>query len=91
MTKILLTFTILFVSCFQVEIKPREVIAQSVYATHVSYQYKEVTAHNMTYGIWFADYQSGASSAVAVVNLTKDALEIELLKKQLGNDKNTSK
>lgn len=51
MTKIILTFTILFASCFEVQVKPREVIAQSVSATHVSYAYKEVTIQNMKYGL----------------------------------------
>lgn len=79
---IALTIAIILSNC---EIKVRETTAQSVYATHVSYDYKEVVIKNMTYGIWIANYNSGPESAIFVVNLTKDALEIELLRKQLNN------
>lgn len=56
MKKIILIFTILFVSCFEVQVKPKEITAQSVSATHVSYAYKEVTIQNMKYGLWIADH-----------------------------------
>jgi hypothetical protein len=38
----------------------------------------------MRYGIWYVDDKSQTGYAVAVVNLTKDALEIELMKKQIN-------
>lgn len=89
MKKIILIFTILFVSCFDIQVKPKEITAQSVYATHLSYQFQEVQISGMRYGIWICDYRSGAEGAIAVVNITKDQLEVELLKKQLKDVKDT--
>lgn len=38
----------------------------------------------MIYGIWYVpDRTSQTGYAIEIVNLTKDALEVELLKKQL--------
>lgn len=94
MKKILLIvlFTIL-VNC---EIKPRETQAQvsnkDIFYTggtwNCHYMYHEEQRHGMTFGIWSfspegSSYQNGY--AVAVHNLTKEALEVELLKLQIAN------
>lgn len=86
MKKILLIFAVLFASCFEVQVKPREVNAQSKYTRLISYNYTTSTIDGMTYGIWVADYEGSQStygSSIFVVNHTKDALEVALLRKQL--------
>jgi len=83
MKKTLLIFVVLFASCFEVQVKPREVNAQSVTVGFQVYKYSETKIHGMVYGLWVSDGNSSAASAIHVVNLTKDALEVELLKIQL--------
>lgn len=85
MKKLFLIFAILFISCFDVQVKPREINAQSVQSTHGTYSFSTKTINGMEYGIWYYSYRSsGDVAAIHVVNLTKDALEVELLKKQLS-------
>lgn len=83
MKKLFLVFAVLFVSCFEVQVKPREVNAQTIPVGLVNYAYYVETIDNMKYGIWVADGGAIRSSAIFIVNHTKDALEVELLKKQL--------
>ncbi len=88
MKKVLLIFTVLFASCFEVQVKPREVNAQSVNSTHGTYSFSIKTIQGMEYGIWYYSYgSSGEVAAIHVVNLTKDQLEVELLRKQLNETK----
>lgn len=65
------------------EIKPRTVEAQSDYSS--IYSYREETRQGMLYGVWYVTQNTSQTGyAVAVVNLTKEKLEVELLKKQLS-------
>lgn len=86
MKKILaLLFAVVLSNC-EIEIKPKEVKAQSVFSTHGVYNFESKTIDGMKYGIWSYSYNSGGEvAAIAVVNLTKDALEVELLQKQLSS------
>ncbi len=84
MKKILLIFAVLFVSCFEVQVKPKEVNAQGFAAGRIDYGYRTEIIQGMTYGIWYVT--SGTWNTgfdIEIINLTKDALEVELLKKQL--------
>lgn len=84
MKKLFLIFAVLFASCFEVQVKPKKVNAQTVNSTHGTYSYSTKTIQGMEYGIWAYSYNSGGQvAAISVINLTKDALEVELLKKQL--------
>lgn len=84
MKKLLLIFAVLFVSCFDVQVKPREVNAQSFVDGNTRYQFRKDIIHGMTYGVWYVGNQSSQTGySMFVVNITKDSLEIELLKKQL--------
>ena len=68
------------------EIKPRQATAQNSHGNYSNrYSYHEETHNGMTYGIWSVDDDTSQTGyATSVVNLTKDALEVELLKQQLG-------
>ena len=79
---ITLVIAIILSNC-EIEVKPRQVHAQNVYASGLQYAYTEKVVEGMKYGIWCADYRNGVAPAVCVVNLTKDKLEVEFLKKQL--------
>jgi len=91
MRKILLIFAVLFVSCFEVQVKPREVNAQTnieagsaIGADGITYRYKTEQIDGMKFGIWYAT--GGTSQTgydIEIVNLTKEALEVELLQAQL--------
>ena len=80
MKRILLVILVFTLS--NCEIKVKDVGAQSAYTS--IYSYKEEIHNNMTYGIWYVrDNTSQTGYATSVVNLTKEALEVELLKKQI--------
>lgn len=80
MKKFLLLILVIFLS--NCELKVRDVGAQSAYTD--IYSYKEEIHYRMTYGIWYVrDNSSQTGYATSVVNLTKDALEVELLRKQI--------
>lgn len=67
------------------DIRPRSSHADGSYNWNGRYHYTEEIKNGMTYGIWYVASgfdQTGYS--MAVVNLTKEQLEIELLRKQLG-------
>lgn len=83
MKKLFLIFAVLFASCFEVQVKPREVNAQSISSNYGTYSYSAKTIQGMEYGIWTANGDGSGFAAICVVNLTKDALEVELLRKQL--------
>jgi len=90
MKRILLVILVFTLS--NCEIKVKDVGAQSAYTS--IYSYKEEIHNNMTYGIWYVrDNTSQTGYATSVVNLTKDALEVELLKKQIEiiNNKQSKK
>lgn len=85
MKKVLLIFAVLFASCFEVQVKPREVNAQSFADGSTYYGYKTTNIDGMKYGIWYvADQTSQTGYSAFVVNHTKDQLEVELLRKQLN-------
>lgn len=89
MKKLFLIFAVLFASCFEVQVKPREVNAQSFADGSTYYGYKTTIIEGMKYGVWYVGDQSSQTGySVFVVNHTKDALEVELLKKQLESFKN---
>lgn len=67
------------------ELKFNSANAKYVYNSYACYSYREEIKQGMRYGIWYVDDNSSQTGyAVAVVNLTKDALEIELIKKQIN-------
>ena len=70
----------LFVTNCKVE--PVELQAQQgdLFTTK-GYHYREVVVDEMNYGIWYNIYDGGS---IAVVNLTKDKLEVEKLKRERG-------
>lgn len=73
------------------EIKPRSSVAQETGDPYSNYNgtygYKEEIKDGMTYGIWYVRSQSSQTGyATSVVNLTKDKLEIELMRAQLLNE-----
>jgi len=87
----------LFVALSNCEIKTRETVAQPKNPSDVkndfyhdeyyglNYQYHEEERSGMSYGIWSKTANSSQTGyAVAVVNLTKDELEVELLKLQIS-------
>ncbi len=85
MKKLLLIFVVLFISCFEVQVKPREVNAQGFAADRVDYGYRTEVIQGMQYGMWYVTSGSNQTGYdIEVINLTKDALEVELLKKQLN-------
>lgn len=53
------------------------------------YGYQEKKIEGMTYGIWYVKDLSGdAGYSVFVVNITKDMLEVQLLRQQISNNLN---
>ena len=65
------------------ELKVKNVNAQTGYTN--TYSYKEERHNGMVYGVWYVMSNSSQTGyAVSVVNLTKDELEVQLLKKQLA-------
>jgi len=93
--KVFITLLILIVlsNC---TIKPNETIAQDNnqgdqitsysdgFSNDHNYKYVEQTKENMKYGIWYlANGTSQTGYTIAVVNLTKEELEIELIKLQI--------
>lgn len=83
MKKLICLVVAVVLSNCQIKIEPNSVNAQGVVAGYVDYEYKEVTIKGMTYGVWAANAHSSQASAIQVVNLTKDELEVKLLRKQL--------
>lgn len=69
------------------EIKPRHADAQNSNGNYSQrYSYHEETHNGMTYGIWSVDDDTSQTGyATSVVNLTKDALEVEHLRQQIAN------
>lgn len=63
----------------------KESILPMIHTTgYVKYGYTERTIENMTYGIYYLnDGTSQTGYTIAVINITKDMLEVELLRKQL--------
>ena len=89
MKKILLIFAVLFASCFEIQVKPREVNSQSFADGSTYYGYKTIIIDGMKYGVWYVGDQSSQTGySVFVINHTKEALEVELLKKQLQKNEN---
>lgn len=85
MKKLFLIFAVVFASCVEVQEKPKEVNAQSFQVPFGTYSFSIKTINGMEYGIWYYTHDGNARvAAIHVVNLTKDALEVELLEKQLG-------
>lgn len=85
--KKILTCLILAIILTNCEIKPKEAKAERNYYNNYDniYSYKEEEKSGMVYGIWYVKEMSSQTGySTTVVNLTKDALEIELLKKQLS-------
>jgi ABC-type phosphate transport system auxiliary subunit len=77
---IILTLTMIALS--NCEIKPRNANASSFGSV---YSYREEKHNGMTYGVWYVMQQSSQTGyATSVVNLTKDQLEVELLRQQLA-------
>lgn len=85
--------TLLFVILSNCEIKTRQTTAQSktqqiinrFYDDSYGFQYHEEERDGMRYGIWSQIPQSyNTGYAVTVVNLTKETLEVELLKLQIA-------
>lgn len=64
------------------EISVKKTNAQSSGFQWTDIGYKDYTIDSMTYRAFLAERSSGGTS-LFVVNLTKDKLEVELLKKQL--------
>ena len=81
--KILLTLAIFILS--NCEIKVRETHAQSnEYSFEYTYREERRIIDSMEYVLFFVRQQSSQTGyAVTVVNLTKEKLEVELLKKQI--------
>jgi hypothetical protein len=82
MKKIIVCFLLITIlsNC---EIKLKEVKAQSN-NFHNRYTYVEEIHDEMKFGVWYvSDGTSQTGYATSVVNLTKEKLEVELLKKQL--------
>lgn len=79
--KILLIFTIFVLS--NCEIKVREAKAQSG-SFNSTYSKETVVIENMEYVLLYVKNQSSQTGyGVTAINITKDKLEVELLKKQL--------
>jgi hypothetical protein len=84
MKRLFLIFAVLFASCFEVQVKPREVNAQGFNANMIDYGFRIEVIDGMKYGIWYVDGRSSQTGYdIEIINLTKDSLEVELLKKQL--------
>jgi hypothetical protein len=82
---LLLTLFIVLSNC---EISPQKAHAYE----QVKWLYLTEVRNGMTFGIWWTDGDgSNREDAVAVVNLTKDALEIELIKLQIAKLKNENR
>lgn len=76
----LVIFCIVLSNC---EIKPRS--ATATLYDYETYRYYEETRQGMLYGVWWTNGDGGnREDALFVINLTKEKLEIELLKKQLN-------
>jgi hypothetical protein len=71
----------LFLLC-NCEVKVKETKAKS-YDPYISYYFKIEERYGMRFGIWYST-EYNTSRAIAIVNLTKEKLEVELLKKQLS-------
>jgi len=95
MKKIIILIAI-FTVLANCEIKPRTADAQErSYSTkekfydnssYFNYQYHEEERHGMKYGVWSLSMDNTSHHTgftVAVVNLTKEELEVELLKLQI--------
>lgn len=85
---ILLIVVVILNNC---EIRPRQVCATTYPSAdsygYGRYQFTTETHEGMEYGIWaLVGGGSQTGYAIHVVNLTKEKLEVELLKKQLNKD-----
>jgi hypothetical protein len=50
-----------------------------------AYSYREEVRNGMHYGIWYKDHWTSQTGySLHVVNLTKDELEVQLIRKQLA-------
>jgi len=73
---------IILFSLSNCEIKTQQ--SKASYPGTVYLNYREEVKSNMIYGIWTAQGAcAGEPVNISVVNITKDKLEVELLKKQL--------
>ena len=77
-------FAVILSNC-QIKIEPIPANAQGVTAGFVHYEYKEVNINGMTYGVFVANANSSQAAAISIINITKDELEVQLLRKQLTN------
>ena len=86
MNKAFLIILVFFASCFEVEVKPnKQLNAQSFASERVFYGFRTDTIDGMKYGFYYVAGQTSQTGYdIEIINLTKDSLEVELLKKQLG-------
>ncbi len=86
MKKLVLLPLMFFALSCEVSVKKSK--AQNYVESHISsgvYAYEEQTIEGMVYGIWYVKsntHHTGYSTTV--VNLTKDSLEVAVLRKQLA-------
>jgi hypothetical protein len=92
MKKLLIILAFVLGSC---EIQPKTIKADDIvknsnnapsdaFRYQYTYDYEERTINNMTYGIWFVKNNSSQTGYdIECINITKDMLEVELLRKQL--------
>ncbi len=82
-----LLLTLMFVILSNCDIKPRETTAQPTTLKSYSngatqFIYYEEVHNEMKYGVWTTTNYYGGNTTI--VNLTKDVLEVELLKLQIS-------
>ncbi len=85
MKKVLLFAIVLFLSSFRISIESREAIAQDRIMSDMSLKVESEVyqADGMTYRV-FVGRVNAASADIEVVNVTKEKLEIEKLKKEIN-------
>ena len=86
MKKLLLFAIVLVMSSFKFSIEPREAIAQEKIGQAYNTSIVTHTKHldGMTYRIFMAKETHGHQLEIAVVNVTKEKLEVEKLKLEIA-------
>ena len=80
-------FALVLMSC-EVKVQPNQVKANTLFSTEYRggiVSFNSYIKNGMEYGVFYSSQQTIQSGNwVAVVNLTKDALEVELLKLEIA-------
>lgn len=85
MKKLILFLTVFLLYNCEIKVNPATANDVIIDKSYSALHYRKMLIDNIEYAIFYNTGSSYAGTSPFVINLTKDKLEIELLKKQLSN------